>query len=179
MAPVLQSIATSFINQPATPNPRLMDAPRPSNLACILRAIITTALQYGVSASNCTDRYRYLLALGNTIQPQSRRRADSSHFRREMTPFKIHVLTSMWYPLRSFVRLILYSGAHSHPFRPFSCSTRYLLQLYYIHRLCYDLTDVGTGSHYLCNEETFRYSVVSTVATNGYYSSYRHRWRCL
>jgi hypothetical protein len=43
-----------------------------------------------------------------------------------MIPFKLHVLPLMRYPLRSFLRLPLYSGLH---FRSIPCSVRYLLQL--------------------------------------------------
>jgi hypothetical protein len=88
-------------------------------------SIIITALPDGVSTSNCTDWNRCLLEL-----PSSRDYAYATIPRsfEEKTPFKIHVLTSMRYPLRSFVRLPLYPGAHSHPSRPFPCSTRYALQ---------------------------------------------------
>jgi hypothetical protein len=46
----------------------------------------------------------------------------------EKRHLSIFSLTSMRYPLRSFVRLLLYSGAHSHLSRPLPCSTQYALQ---------------------------------------------------
>jgi hypothetical protein len=43
---------------PAMPNPRPVDVPRPPDLACILRFIITNPLSDGVSTSNCIAWYR-------------------------------------------------------------------------------------------------------------------------
>jgi hypothetical protein len=54
---------TRFIFQSAMPNPRLIDATKPSDLDYILRPILTTAMPVSASASNCSAWRHCLMAL--------------------------------------------------------------------------------------------------------------------
>jgi hypothetical protein len=63
MTPITQNMHTRFNVQSAPSNPRLMDAPPPSDLVYIFRLTLTNALPECASTSNCSAWHHCLLAL--------------------------------------------------------------------------------------------------------------------
>jgi hypothetical protein len=100
IAPMRHLVYTRSIDHPVTPNP--IDAPRPPQLACILRAIIITAMLDGASTST---------ALSGTVSSwhyhSKKHHAHAPLLRSvDVTSYEKHTLTteSTEYELRAYIQ---------------------------------------------------------------------------